>query len=177
MQFPCCSNPVLSKGAQTLSWGSASQAQEAQLRKPDRRSSEDLHSSLSPVPYLHTERAPGPAVHHSDHTESQRLPFLSLFSDSGTGGLLLLPSGQLWVWQPCPASGRLLSFQTDSGPTLNVSSFFYSVEWDASVVKERVASNVRSSGTGKTHSCGDGDQVGQGSSDHKKRATGRAGLF
>lgn len=124
MQFPCCSNPALSKGVQTLSWGSASQAQEAQLRKPDRRSSEDLHSSLSPVPYLHTERAPGPAVHHSDHTESQRLPFLSLFSDSGTGGLLLLPSGQLWVWQPCPASGRLLSFQTDSGPTLNVSSFF-----------------------------------------------------
>lgn len=124
MQFPCCSNPALSKGVQTLSWGSASQAQEAQLRKPDRRSSEDLHSSLSPVPYLHTERAPGPAVHHSDHTESQRLPFLSLFSDSGTGGLLLLPSGQLWVWQPCPASGRLLSFQMDSGPTLNVSSFF-----------------------------------------------------
>lgn len=148
------SNPALSKGVQTFSWGSASQVQEAQLGKPAGGRSED-HSSLSPVPSLRTGRAPGPALHHSDHTESQRLPFPSLFGDSGTGGHLLLPSSQLWAWQPCPASGRpaftsrcgaepdsLPSFSDRLGTYTECFFFFYSVEWDKSVVKECVASNV-----------------------------------
>lgn len=123
---------------------------------------------MSPAPSLHTGKALVPALHRSDYTELRRMPFPSLFVDSGrlaalnpevhsplafrpAFGLATLPhQWEAALTSRCGAELVSLVGFSDGLSTYTEHFFFFeSVEWDKSVIKEHMASNVQSSGTGK----------------------------